>query len=244
MIDGRLVATAGSDELWVVDDIATTVLDELQACWSATPPLPEALSSEGRLAVAELRGLGVLRPDLPFGRQLTVGIVWAGTPVTLFADSLARARTVVDPTDADVVLVVRTTATLTEWAGSATPLVARGAVQLPVDLAAAHTIAVGPLVVPGHGPCLACLVGRVSRRWSDVPPPASPGATEPASALVAAGLVERQLAQLADHHFPLAERTVSLDIDELVTTESPCLQSARCPVCADVETDGRMDLPW
>ncbi len=37
--DGLLVASAGTDEVWLVDDVPGTVLDELAPCWSEAPPL-------------------------------------------------------------------------------------------------------------------------------------------------------------------------------------------------------------
>jgi bacteriocin biosynthesis cyclodehydratase domain-containing protein len=244
VIDGRLVATAGTDEVWVIDDTTTEIVDELQACWSATPPLHSALSAHAQLAVAELRGLGAVGPGLPSGRNLTTGLVWSGDPSDHFAEAMGLVRTIRDPEDANVVVVVRTTSTLADWAAAAEPHFRRGAVILPLDLGAAHTVAIGPLVVPGHGPCLTCLVGRITRRWNDILPPPAPGATEPGAASIAAGMVDRQLTQLSLGHYPLAERTVSFDIDELAATDSPCLRSAWCPLCSSVESDGRLDLPW
>jgi hypothetical protein len=61
---------------------------------------------------------------------------------------------------------------------------------------------------------------------------------------VVAGLVHRQLDLLAAGRFELVDRTVSLDLATLVSTSSPCLRTARCRLCADVHTDGRLDLPW
>lgn len=242
--DGTLLATAGTDEVWLVDDVPGSIAHELSACWSDHPPLPSELSPGALLALAQLRSLGAVRPEFDPGPEPSVGLVFVGAPVAGLAGSLGAWRPVVPPETADVVLLVRTSARWDDVVATAADLVARNVVHLFVDLAAAHTVSLGPLAVPGHSACVGCLASRVGWRWGDPPVPPEPGATDASAVSVVAGLVHRQLDVLASGRLELVDRTVSIDLATLVSTSSPCLRTARCTLCADVVTDGRLDLPW
>lgn len=280
--DGRLVATAGSDEVWVVDDAPGTVLTELAACWGPTPPLPDQLSPQARLAVEQLRSVGALGPRVELPAEAQVATVALGAPEPGWDAALEAAlretgwRTTEPgaggagsgepgavggpgttdepgPTDepgaaggadaADVLVAVRTTARWAQVAEAAAAWVRTGRLHLVVDLAAAHTVAVGPFCVPGHTACAGCLAARVMARWGDPEPPARPGATRPAGLSVAAGLVASQLEQATRGDFPLVDRTAAVDLRTASSTTSPCLRTPRCP-CSELVTDGRVELPW
>lgn len=242
--DGLLLASAGTDEVWLVDDVPGTVASELSECWGDFPPLPSSLSPRALLALTQLRSLGAVGPEITPKHNPSVGLVVVGTPVVGLGGALGALRSIVEPHDADVVVLVRTSARWDDLVAAAADLMERNVVHLLVDLAANHTVSLGPLVVPGHTACVGCLASRVAWRWGDPPVPAEPGAADASAASVVAGFVHRQLDLLAGGRFELADRTVSIDLATLVSTSSPCLRTARCQLCADVYTDGRLKLPW
>lgn len=239
-----LLVTAGTDEVWLIDDVPGHVADELAACWSDRPPLPSSLSPVALLAVAQLRSLGAVRAAVDLAGGFTIGVTTVGSPTAGLAEALGGLRELVDPAMADVVVIVRTAASLQEFGAASAELVRRGVVHLAVDLVADHTVSLGPLVIPGHTGCIGCLAARVGWRWGDLVPPVQPGAADASGALLVAGLIERQLRLLGAGRFELADRTVSIDLVTLVSSSSPCLRTARCPVCADTLSDGRLALPW
>lgn len=246
--DGRLVAAAGSDEVWVVDDAPGTVLAELAACWGPTPPTPDRLSPQARLAVEQLRSVGALGPRVELSTAPRVATVVVGAELPDWSGALARA---IDgsswesdePGDADVLVAVRTTATWECVREEARGWVAAEQLHLLVDLAAAHTVAIGPFAVPGHSACAGCLASRVMARWGDPEPPERPGATGPAALAVAAGLVATQLESALQGDLTMVDRTAAVDLRTATATSSPCLRSPRCS-CSELVTDGRVELPW
>lgn len=242
--DGLLLATAGTDEVWLVDDVPGAVASELAECWSDSPPLASSLSPRALLAVAQLRSLGALRPDVSLPPNPSVGVMVVGTPVPGLEASLEALRPIVEIAQADVVILIRASASWDQLIGVAADLTARNVVHLFVDLAAHHTVSIGPLVMPGHSACVGCLASRVAWRWGDPQPPTLPGAADSSAGAVVAGLVHRQLELFATGRYELVDRTVSIDLATLVSTSSPCLRTARCRLCADVHTDGRLNLPW
>ncbi|SEE89821.1 TOMM precursor leader peptide-binding protein [Ruania alba] len=253
---GYLVATAGPDEVWVVDDVPGTIADELAACWSPEPPTPAGLSPAARLAVEQLRAIGMFGTPVTLS-PLTLALAFAGADSpdfrTAFAGlchtqgwQLSQDRPDGGPPGAaDVVtVVVRTTATMQATAELTSPLVRSGALHVLCDLSSAHTVALGPFVAPGHSACVGCLAGRVQSRWGDPAPPEEPGAASLPGSQVAAGLLARQLELAVAGRFPLVDACVSIDLDTLDAGRSPCLRSAQCGWCGGVVTDGRLSLPW
>ncbi|WP_195909037.1 TOMM precursor leader peptide-binding protein [Microlunatus sp. Gsoil 973] len=254
--NGYLIATAGADETWVVDDVAGRVVAELAACWSDRPPTFDQLSRAAALAVEQLRPVGVFGPPNTLPATPQIAIRFCGDPVPVFTETLTALNhdqgwpepLTDDIGTADLEVVVRSSGTLVEAAELGGPLLHENRIHLLCDLAAASTIAVGPLVVPGHTACLGCLTGRIANRWGDPPTPDRPGATGRTGATTAAGIVARQL-QLAveESRFPLIDATVAVDLDTLQANHSPCLTLPRCPYCAELRnmsSDGRVVLPW
>lgn len=244
--DGALVVTAGGDQVFLVDDLPGAVADELAACWSDQPPTLEQLSPNARRAFEELRAIGAIMPGgVPAGPELSVGIRWVGSGVPGFADVVkAELDTRLLASDPQLVLVVRTTGTLRDLIALADDAELQQRPHLLVDLAAHHTIALGPLVIPGFTACLGCFAGRVSRRWGDPEPAPRPGATSPAAALAAAGLALAQVERVASRRFDLADHTMSLDLHTFEARHSAVLRWSGCPSCAHATTTGRVPLPW
>lgn len=244
--DGYLVVTAGADEVWVVDDVPGSIASELARCWTPNPPHSAELSGQAARAVEQLRALGAVGPDVALPPQPRLGLAWCGEPVDALDAALRRAwPTWTTPRHPpDLLVVVRTTGTLHSLADAAPAWVRTGVVHLLADLAAEHTIALGPLVVPGHTACVGCAAGRIAARWGDPPPPAQPLATSAAPVLTVAGLIVHQLGRVLAGHYDLVDRVVSLDLDSLALTSSPCLRASACPSCGGVASDGRLELPW
>lgn len=249
--DGYLVAVAGGDEIWVVDDVPGTVLEELTACWSERPPTPDQLSTAARYAVDQLRAVGVFTTPTALGTRPRLALTWAGAPAPTMIDTVRRLCHDLDWPEpgetaqpADLVIMVRTSATLADTARRAAPLLEAGKPHLLVELSSARTIALGPFVVPGHTACIGCLTGRVASRWGDPRPPERPRVAEPTGATTAAGLLMHQIRRATEGSFELVDATVAIDLDTLESRRSPCLRSAQCAYCADRSSDGRVDLPW
>lgn len=237
--DGVLVVTGGADEICFVDDVPGSVAAELAACWSAQPPTRDQLSPDARRAVTQLEPLGVLTPRVRL----------AATPVLGFeGDDVGLAPLVTDllgwPTEGPTEFGIWVRAS-SPWRDASTGnRLNAGTPHLIVDLAASHTIAIGPLVIPGHTSCVSCLAGRVAMRWGDPEPPSAPGAAARPALEIAAGLVAWQAQQVVQGNYALANRTASLDLTTLASTISPVLPSASCPQCGDLGGDGRVRLPW
>jgi bacteriocin biosynthesis cyclodehydratase domain-containing protein len=249
--DGYLVAVAGADEIWVIDDVPGTIVEELAACWTGRPPSPDQLSAPARHAVEQLRTIGVFGAVNTIPVRPRLAIRWAGSPlptmintITSLCRELDWPEPITESDPADLVIMIRTSATLAETAELSGRLTASGRIQLLCDLASARTIALGPLVVPGHTACIGCLTGRVASRWGDPQPPDRPRATEPAAAGTAAGLLMHHIRRATEGSFDLVDATVALDLDSLVSRRSPCLRSAQCAHCSHRVDDGRVELPW
>lgn len=244
--DGVLLATAGADQVWTVDTACPTELfAELQRCWDDDPPEVDQLSVAARLVLEELRPLGAVGPKAPNG-PLSIGVLWCGARVAAFTDTIAAAieslpLTLLAPTSAQVLVVVRTTGTLEQLADRARTL---GRPHLVVDLAADHTITVGPLVFPGVTACVGCLAGRIRHTWGDPPPPSAPRAAGVAGATTAAGLGVAQVQRLLDGHTDLADTVVQLNLETCEARREPLLRLGLCDCCADLVSDGRIELPW
>lgn len=254
--NGYLIATAGSDEMWVVDDVTGEVVSELTACWTERPPRLDQLSDAAVLAVEQLRAVGVFGPQHTVPAHPKIAVINNGEPVPVFTDTLSRLcrdqgwpELLINQTaDADLTVVVRSTGSLTETAAIGSRLLRADRIHLLCDLAAARTVALGPFVVPGHSACLGCLAGRLGNRWGDPPTPRRPGATGAIGATTAAGLVAHHLRLATDEErFPLVDATISVDLDSLRGEQSPCLTLPQCPNCADLRGGtgrGRVALPW
>lgn len=173
---------------------------------------------------------------------MAVAVEPVGPPADELTAELARlGAALVDPEDADLVVVVRTGAPLRALLPVAERFAAGRQPHLLCDLANHATIVLGPLVVPGLTACLSCLVGRLAARWGDPDPPPRPAAVgEPA--LVAA-LLWRALRTVGGGGYELVERTVALDLRDLSTTAEAVLPASECPVCPRVDPIG-VRLPW
>jgi bacteriocin biosynthesis cyclodehydratase domain-containing protein len=243
-VDGGVELTAGADLAYLLPDLPAADAAFLVNLFGSTRDGsserfdPDRMPESVRHLIPRLRALGALRPTgLPDRPDLTVCLAILGDEPPALRPTLANTMSIVD-TDADLILVVRTTST---WLDVTTAAARFHGPHLLLDLAYHHCVSIGPLVVPGASACLGCLALRITRRWGDRPPPDAPhGLADPTlPAAVAAHLIRR----IGTGSLTLLDRVITCDLDELATTTEHVLPSAGCPICPQV-TVGRVALPW
>lgn len=233
--DGGVRLTAGADLVYHVPDLPKADAAFLLDLFGSDRQVePDGLPDGVRQLIPRLQALGALRPTgLPSHPDPTVRIVFAGTRSPALRTALAGDLSVVDD-DADLILVVRTTSTWQDIIDVAAEL---RRPHLLLDLAYHHSMAIGPLVVPGASACLGCMALRIARRWGDRPPC---GHVDPG---LPAALAAHAVRRIAAGSLALLDRVVTYDLDELTTTAENVLPSVGCLICPQV-TVGRVVLPW
>jgi hypothetical protein len=243
-VDGGVQLTAGADLAYLLPDLPVADVAFLVNLFGSTRGGsnerldPDRAPDSVRHLIPRLRLLGALRPTgLPSHPDPTVCLAILGDEPPALRATLANALSIMD-SDADLILVVRTTSTWLDVATAATQL---HRPHLFLDLAYHHSVSIGPLVVPGATACLGCLALRITRRWGDQAPPHAPRvlADPTLPAAIAAHLIRR----IGTGSLTLLDRVVTCDLDELATTIEHVLPSAGCLICPQV-TVGRVDLPW
>lgn len=234
-----IVASAGADHCFALHDLAEEVVTELAELWSG-PIHSETLSPMGRDAIDQLALLGTVRLQPPRSGTAVayaVQVAFAGATIPVLANAVAEALShipAVQETDAaspDLVIWIRTTATLAETAEAAS---AGGPVHLFVDVAYHHTVSLGPLVVGGETACLHWLAGRIWSRWGDPQPPAEPLAAGQASLI--AGLIAVETERIALGISDMANRTVAFDLAQWRVVDETLLRLPQCPKCGTAST--------
>jgi bacteriocin biosynthesis cyclodehydratase domain-containing protein len=144
--------------------------------------------------------------------------------------------------EADLVIVLRTSAPLLEAAATTIP-----APHLLVDAAYHHTVSVGPLVWPGATACLQCFAGRIRHGWGDPAPPPEPLAARSHAFL--AGLIALLLEQFQrEGGLPmLTNRALVINLATLATKSEHVHRLPWCPRCFPMRVPhgaGTFALPW
>jgi bacteriocin biosynthesis cyclodehydratase domain-containing protein len=252
----QLVASAGADELYLVDEVQPAEARALHRAFgddtlAALPAAYDAILRKLERLGAIVRAQPVAGPRLRASVRSAGGSDAAAAPVAaaiaaaIEADAdggLAR----VDEREAELVVWVRGAGTLFDAIGGEAYARLRTP-HLFVDLAYHHTISIGPLVWPGETACLGCLTGRIRHTWGDPEPPPAPRAS--AHAGLAAALVLEQLREFRRSGScpTLVERTVSLNPSTLETRSERVHRLPWCPFCFPAETPygaGSFALPW
>lgn len=116
--------------------------------------------------------------------------------------------------------------------------------HLLVDIAFHHTVSLGPLVFPGETACIACLQGRITKRWGDETPPPSPKVRTDYPTLISE-FVAAETERIARGDTSLTNKTMSWNLQERVITKRQLLKVPLCPVCTGNEVDrsGALPLP-
>jgi hypothetical protein len=229
-----VTARAGADHVFVLDDLPGPAAGEVADYWEGTAHRGD-LSVAAREALDQLVLLGALLPaPVTAGTTMRVVVAFAGDTPPALQRALVAAVNGADRLEvgaagqADLVIWVRTTATLAE---TATAAAGSPAPHLLVDAAYHHTVSLGPLVVPGETACLHCLAGRVTGRWGDPAPPPEPEVARLAP--LVAGLVSVELRRAAAGACELANRTVALDLERWRIVDETVLRLPWCAGCGD-----------
>lgn len=245
--DDRLVASAGADALFLLDELDARGARALLELWDKDQldAAPAALAG----AVRDLTRLGAAGPAAePVG---TLGYHLAAVGEAGSLEAALAALTTLDTgleraslADATLAVVVRAGGTLFEVADFAARIKVP---HLFVDLAYEHTLSIGPLVFPGETACVSCLAGRIRFTWGDPPPPPAPLAA--GRAAVAAGFLADQLCvfRRTGTCSALVARTLAIDLDAVTTHAERVHRLPWCPVCFPDEGafgDGSTLLPW
>ncbi|GAA3642748.1 bacteriocin biosynthesis cyclodehydratase domain-containing protein [Lentzea atacamensis] len=240
MRDEGLVVYAGADLAYLIPDLPRAVAVALAGLFEPVLRGVARTVDESRLGepvrrhVAQLRTLGALRPArLPADERkpMGVGTRFVGEAPAGLVERLPHND------DPDLLLVVRTTGTLVDLVEVARTTEVP---HLLLDLAYHHTAAIGPLVVPGAGACLACLAVRAGRRWGDPPPPPQPGAM---SSEFPVSLALQAVQNIRNGSLALLDAVVTVNLDEFTTTRESVLPAADCEICPVLPV-GRVSLPW
>jgi bacteriocin biosynthesis cyclodehydratase domain-containing protein len=246
--DGFLIASAGADELYAIEDVPDETAAELGALWGC-PVDPARLSTAAARLVPQLLNIGALLRDIAPAPPTRVAVTFSGHPEGTLTDALTaeagheRHWALVESADADLILLVRTGGRLVE----ATHRVggADAGPHLLLDIAFHHTVSLGPLVFPDETACLSCLAGRVGQYWGDPVPPQRPAIQREARLISALAVLE--LDKIAAGDYGLVNATVSLDVRRYDAKRHALYKLPWCPTCGDGqrgETVGLVPLPW
>jgi hypothetical protein len=247
---GRLFASAGADEMYLLDALSAPEAECLLDGYRAGTL--EELASEAACyaeAIDRLLKAGVVFRGTPTPQPLLkLAVVQCGVPAgdwqaALLAQEESWALTA-DADAADLCLVLRVDVGLGAVAEATRDL---RVPHLLVDLGNQHTLSLGPLVKPGKTACLSCLAGKISRHWGDPPVPRQPqmgGQTQLVTALVAHQVRRFQRYGTCPE---LVERLWSFDLNTLEGRFDRLFQLPWCPRCFPDSTAcdaGDMPLPW
>lgn len=251
--DGRAIASAGGDELYLLDELDEAQAKRLCDAWHAGAL--DGLGASDPLApmLVELARLGVLtataRAPTP---EATLRYGLRGLDATGLAglarlvDELGRAhgRLARDDEHAELIVWFRAGGRLVDSLGDYRAV---RAPHLFVDVAYHHTLSLGPLVWPGETACLGCYAGRIRHAWGDPEPPPEPLAAGHAPLIAA--LVVEQLAQFQSTGScpSLVERAIAFNLPRLSTRSERVHRLPWCPYCFPGETPygaGSFALPW
>ncbi len=114
--------------------------------------------------------------------------------------------------------------------------------HLLVDVALGHTLALGPLVIPGLTSCIECLRVRVERRWPTTVIPSRPAMQERPALVAELVALHARLYQTGLS--PLINATISWDFETGATARERLLRVPECSTCLDLHPVGRIALPW
>lgn len=230
-----LIVSGGADARYEIE------LENDEPSFFATVK-PNSLFTRGKLkerdnrVLEELVTAEIVVPVLQKKNTLEVSILGDANKLALPFHKDART--------ADLLLIVRVNSTYAEilekidYQSITKP-------HLFVDMAFHHTLSLGPLVFPGETACIACLQGRVSTRWGDELPPASPKVENEYLGVVSE-LISIELSRISHDDTSLTNKTVSWNFQDRITKANQLLKVPLCPVCTrnKIDLSGALALPW
>jgi bacteriocin biosynthesis cyclodehydratase domain-containing protein len=244
--DNHLIASAGCDEIFVVDEAPPESIAPLLKAWHDNQCAPLANDPLLGAAIRQLRRLGALVPSVAISSTTKphAQLRWFGAPWPQLQEALEHHGWCIDES-ATLVLCIRTTATWEHFLANyeQNP---PSATHVLIDLPYHHTVCLGPLVVPGQTACLACLGHRVMHRWGDLPPPQEPTNQQRAWGVAAL------LADSVMLGSRCVEKSVVLDLHRLHLQSTAVYAQPGCAVCGKYRTTypsegpeiGALQLPW
>jgi hypothetical protein len=246
----RAIASAGGDELYLLDELSGDQARRLVEAWRAGAL--DGAAADLAPMIDKLARLGVVvkttRAPSP-ANELRYGVRGLGeahAPLARLVDQLAQTSAGLrrDDARAELIVCMRASGTLfdalTDYEQVKTP-------HVFVDVAYHHTLSLGPLVWPGETACLSCYAGRIRHAWGDPAAPPEPLAAEHAP-LVAALVVDQLRQFAATGSCPaLVERAVAFHLPSLETKSERVHRLPWCPRCFPGDAPygaGSFALPW
>ncbi len=233
--NNSLIVSGGADAIYEVglSDSRESFLASLK---SGKDFLRSNVPAQEQPVFEELVAAEVIVPVLHKEPKLLISVI--GDPNKLNLGPIS------DSSKANLLVLIRTTSTLSDLLEKIDYIDIK-VPHLFVDVAYRNTISVGPLVFPGETACIACLQGRITKRWGDEQPPTKPRATDELIE-VASELVKIELRRIANNDTSLCNSTVSWNLEDRKIAKNQLLKVPLCPVCTVNEIDGTgvLALPW
>lgn len=233
-----IVLSAGADLELETEPLSKSARERI-AAWPQSGEMVMPKDLELSTVFRQCVTLGVLEPIL--GTSLErVRPIWLGCR----NDALAKQLDLQQGRNwggdvTDFTVVFRTT---DSWREAVSSLyeVTLGSAHLFVDLAYHHSVAIGPLVLPGETACVECLAGRVVNRWGDGPVPKSPEVLKDSS-LVAA-LVDWALRRIASTSTWGINKITTWNLEDGSNSTDLLLRVPDCPGCDYLASVKPVDL--
>lgn len=249
LIDGRLIATAGADAIFEIDELNE---DERVRFFKAYQAGDIAILEDDAgfaSVISKLIQAGVFyRQILRAGKDVRVRLMWSAgvNQDVLLALEFANKNSgvIFVEEEADIVVVIRGSGELMPISNLTKDI---STPYLFVDTAFDHTISVGPFVVPGETACMTCFAGRLTRAWGDITPPSNPRMGN--RALLCAAIILEAIENFREKGVCPAyiERVWSLDVTSMKTTSEKLFKLPWCTTCGSETSgfgEGSFELPW
>jgi bacteriocin biosynthesis cyclodehydratase domain-containing protein len=235
-----LVISGGADATFEIE-----LDDEKSSFFSRTknsqPFTRRTLSAQDQRILEELVTAEIVVPVIEPRKQLKISIINDGNYV--FAGN--KIIKIVGPSESpDLAIVVRTSSSYRDFVN----LIDYPSISIPhlfVDTAFHHTLSIGPLVFPGETACVACLQGRITKRWGDNKPPIKAKAGKSYGRLIAE-LVIVELERIAAGDTTLVNKTCVWNFQDRSIKINQLLKVPLCPICTknSIDHNGAIALPW
>jgi len=217
-LESEFALSGGSDAIYTIDApegksfFDTVGYDAFQR---------DKLSDEDQIIFEQLLSAEIVKPILKTAKK--------SIAVSEISDKKNYSLLSKSSNEYDLLVLIRTRTTFADFLERVEYL-SINKPHLFVDLAYNHVISFGPLVFPGDTACIACLQGRITRRWGDNPPPPDPDAADRYKE-VASSHLKQELMNLENGDYFLVNKTSSLDMANRTINNNKLLKVPVCPYC-------------
>lgn len=236
-----LVISGGADSIYEIEleNRAPSFFSSLK---TNQPFIRSSLGTSEQRILEQLIVAEVIKPVLNKSKYLRVSLI-GNTELLSFVKNQSFSM-VLPEEDYDMAIIVRTNTSYADLLDN----VQYQSITKPhlfVDMAFHHTLSVGPLVFPGETSCIACLQGRISRRWGDEKPPLKPMTTTKYLKL-ANEHIATEITRVADGDTSLTNKTCVWNFQDRTIKTHQLLKVPICPICSQNKIDGNgaLALPW